>query len=139
VIIVDGTGIQVDGQEVADVFALTPGELNAISYHNPAAFGFDPSKLPPEQLAGRKANMQTLKVYAGPDNSVDPKLRRRLGRVKIPVLVIWGESDGVVKPEYGRAYAQAFPQGRFELIRESGHMPQFEQPERLIALVEAFI
>jgi len=139
VVIVDGTGIQVDGQEVANVFPLTSDELNALSYHNPAVFSFDPSKLTAVQMAGRKANMQALEVFAGPENSVDPKLRRRLGRVKIPALVIWGESDGVVTPNYGRAYAEAFPKGRFELIRESGHMPQIEQPDRLIALVEAFM
>jgi pimeloyl-ACP methyl ester carboxylesterase len=68
----------------------------------------------------------------------DPKLRRRLGRVTIPALVVWGESDGVVDPDYGRAYAQSFPHARFELIPEAGHVPQIEQPERLLKLVWEF-
>jgi pimeloyl-ACP methyl ester carboxylesterase len=68
----------------------------------------------------------------------DPRLRRRLRRVNIPVLVVWGESDGVIDPEYGRAYAQSFPNARFELIPEAGHLPQLEQPERVLKLVWEF-
>jgi pimeloyl-ACP methyl ester carboxylesterase len=68
----------------------------------------------------------------------DPKLRRRLGRVTIPALVVWGESDGVVDPDYGRAYAKSLPNARFKLIPEAGHVPQIEQPERLLKLVWEF-
>ena len=68
----------------------------------------------------------------------DPKLKRRLKHVRIPVLVVWGASDGVIDPEYGRAYAQSFPDARFELIPEAGHLPQLEQPQRLLALALEF-
>ena len=70
---------------------------------------------------------------------LDPKLRRQLGRVTIPALVIWGESDRVVDPDYGRAYAQSLPNARFELILEAGHLPQIEQPERLLKIVWEFV
>ncbi|GCE15579.1 alpha/beta fold hydrolase [Tengunoibacter tsumagoiensis] len=53
----------------------------------------------------------------------DPKLQRRLRHVKIPVLVAWGESDHVAALEYGRVYAQSFPNARFEPILEAGHLP----------------
>ena len=49
-----------------------------------------------------------------------------------------GDSDGVVRPDYGRAFAAAFPNGRFELIAACGHLPQLEQPEALERLVEQF-
>ncbi|TMC86219.1 MAG: alpha/beta fold hydrolase, partial [Chloroflexi bacterium] len=61
-----------------------------------------------------------------------------LARVRIPALVVWGESDGVADPDYGRAYAQSLPNARFELIPEAGHLPQIEQPERLLTLVWEF-
>jgi pimeloyl-ACP methyl ester carboxylesterase len=69
----------------------------------------------------------------------DPKLRRRLTRVKIPTLCLWGENDRIVSPDYGRAYAQALPNARFELIPEAGHLPQIEQPERLLTIVKGFV
>jgi len=41
--------------------------------------------------------------------------------------------------DYGRAYAHAFPNARFELIPEAGHFPQMEQPERLLTIVKEFV
>ncbi len=138
IVLVDAAGIQVEGHPVADVFPLTPDELSALSYHNPAAFRVDPATLTPQQIAGRAANFKALEVYGRAVNMCDPKLRRRLGRVTIPALVVWGASDGVVDTDYGRAYAEAIPNAEFKIIAEAGHMPQFEQPQRLLDLVWAF-
>jgi pimeloyl-ACP methyl ester carboxylesterase len=139
IVLVDAVGIQVDGHPIADVFPLTPDELSALSYHNPAPFRIDPTTLTPEQIAGRAANFKALAVYGGAVGMADPKLRRRLSRVTIPALVVWGESDGVVDTDYGRVYAEAIPNAQFKVIPEAGHMPQFEQPERLLDRVWAFV
>src|SRR5438876_1840210 len=85
------------------------------------------------------AGVQILQSYIGPSGLRDPKLRRRLGRVRIPVLCAWGENDSIVTPDYGRAYAQSFPNARFELIPEAGHLSQIEQPERLLTILKAFV
>ena len=138
IVLVDAAGIQVEGHPIADVFPLTPNELSALSYHNPAAFRIDPTTLSPERVAAIAANFQALKLYDQGQGMHDLKLRRRLGRVKIPALVVWGESDGIVDPDYGRAYAQSLPNARFKLIAEAGHVPQIEQPERLLTLVWEF-
>lgn len=138
IVLVDAVGIQVEGHDIANVFPLTPDELSALSYHNPAAFRIDPATLSPDRVAAMAANFHTLRVYGREPDMYDPKLRRRLGRVRIPALVVWGESDGVVDPDYGRAYAQSFPHASFKLIPEAGHVPQIEQPERLLKLVWEF-
>ncbi len=137
-VLINAAGIQVDGYPIADVSTLTPDELSALSFHNPAAFRVDPATVTSEQVEARKANFRALSVYDQGLGSADPKLRRRLRRVNIPVLVVWGQSDRVILPEYGRAYAQSFPNARFELIPEAGHLPQIEQPERLLPLVRKF-
>ena len=138
IVLVDAVGIQVEGHTIANVFSLTPDELLALSFHNPAAFRIDPTTLSPEQVAVTAANFQALKVYDQGQGMGDPKLRRRLARVRIPALVVWGESDGIVDPDYGRAYARSLPNARFTLIPEAGHLPQIEQPERLLTLVWEF-
>ncbi len=46
--------------------------------------------------------------------------------------VVWGESDGIVGPEYGKAYAAAIPTSQFTLLPRSGHLPQVETPEELL-------
>jgi pimeloyl-ACP methyl ester carboxylesterase len=137
-VLIDAGGIQVDGHPIADVSTLTPDELAALSFHNPAAFRVDPATVSTEQAQARAANLRALYVYDQGQGMGDLKLRGRLRRVSIPVLVVWGESDRVIDPEYGRAYAQSFPDARFELIAESGHLPQIEQPERLLTLVRKF-
>jgi len=138
IILVDAGGIQVEGHPIADVSSLTPDQLSALSFHNPAAFRVDPATVTPEQVEARAANFRTLYVYDQGQGMGDPKLKHRLKDVRIPVLVAWGASDGVIDPEYGRAYAQSFPDARFELIPEAGHLPQIEQPERLLTLVWEF-
>lgn len=138
IVLVDAAGIRVDGHPIADVSSLTPDELSALSFHNPAAFRVDPATVSPEQARARAANFQALYVYDQGQGMGDPKLRRRLRRVRIPALVVWGESDRVVDPDYGRVYAQSFPDARFQLIPEAGHLPQLEQPARLLKLVWEF-
>ena len=85
----------------------------------------------------RQANMQTMALVARDMN--DPELRGRLGAVEIPVLVIWGDSDRIFTPGYGRAYAESFPNRRFELIADAGHLPQLEQPAATLALIDDFL
>ena len=41
----------------------------------------------------------------------------------------------MVTPAYGRAVAASFPDARLEILAECGHMPQVEQPARLLELV----
>ena len=134
-VLVNGAGIVVDGEPCADVFSLTPPQLSALSLHDPARFGIDPAKLTDAQKAGMAANMRTLAVYGRARDMGDPALRARLADVQLPVLVVWGESDRVVTPAYGRAVAASFPSARLEILAECGHMPQVEQPARLLELV----
>ena len=112
-ILVDAAGIQVDEHPMA--------------MERPATSG----KMP--------AGARSLQAYIGPNGLRNPKLHRRLARVNVPVLCIWGENDTIVTPAYGRTYAQSFPNARFELIPEAGHLSQIDQPERLLALVREFL
>jgi pimeloyl-ACP methyl ester carboxylesterase len=52
--------------------------------------------------------------------------------VEIPTLVLWGDSDQIVTPEYGRAWADAIPKARFEVLKDTGHMPQLETPDQVL-------
>jgi pimeloyl-ACP methyl ester carboxylesterase len=121
VVIVNGIGVEVPGHPVTDVRGLSPDELSALSWH-------DPSKAP-RQAGG--PDVRALLGYTGPAMS-DPALAERLGGVRVPVHVVWGESDGIVTPEYGKAFAAAIPNSTFTLLPRSGHLPQLESPEELL-------
>jgi pimeloyl-ACP methyl ester carboxylesterase len=71
---------------------------------------------------------------------MDPSLRPRLSASALPpTLVVWGDDDGVVDRDYGRAYAHAISGSEFRLLRAVGHSPQIEAPELLADTVRPFL
>jgi pimeloyl-ACP methyl ester carboxylesterase len=138
VVLVDAVGIEVPGHPVVDFFSLTMPEVFARSFHEPAKFAIDPSTLPPAAQQEMLANRQTLAVYTGDTSMMDPSLMQRLTGVTVPSLVVWGESDRIADPAYGHAFADAIPGAKFELLSETGHMPQMETPEKLLDAITSF-
>ncbi|MET9082445.1 alpha/beta hydrolase [Streptomyces sp. NPDC004237] len=136
-VLINAVGADIEGEEVTDFFALDPRAQAEHSWHDPDRFYVDPATLPAAELARRQANMATMRLLTDGGGMTDPKLLPRLGRVRQSALVIWGESDRVVTPAYGAAWAKAFPQGRFEPIPEAGHLPHLERPEVTAELIEA--
>ncbi|WP_371495085.1 alpha/beta hydrolase [Kitasatospora sp. NBC_00374] len=136
-VLVNAVGIAVADAPVTDVSGLSPVELSRLSYHDPSLFRFDPAALTEPQRAVLAANRQALGVYGGP-SMTDPTLRERLAGVTAPTLVLWGESDGIVGPAYGRAFARAVPGAEFVLLPGTGHVPQLETPHQLLTHVRRF-
>jgi len=56
-----------------------------------------------------------------------------------PVLVVWGTDDKFFPLDTGRRLAAMFPDSRFEEVRDSRTFVSEDQPERLAALIEAFV
>lgn len=131
-VLLDAVGIQVDGHPVADVSGLSVPEIQALSFHDPTPFRVDPTALSDDQKAILAANGAALAVYVGSPSMADPTLLARLSGITIPTLVLWGESDQIVKPAYGRAYAAAISGAQFELLYDTGHMPQMETPDLVL-------
>jgi pimeloyl-ACP methyl ester carboxylesterase len=125
-VIVDGVGVEVEGHAPTDVRGLSLAEIQAHSWH-------DPSKAPvaPAGGTGPSPDIAALIGYTGPAMA-DPTLAKRLGGLDLPVHVVWGESDGIVTPDYGRAFAAAIPLSKFTLLPRTGHLPQVETPEELL-------
>jgi pimeloyl-ACP methyl ester carboxylesterase len=69
----------------------------------------------------------------------NPKLIRRLHRIAVPTMLIWGASDGFVSPAYGEAYRKLIPNARLDVIAEAGHYPHVEQPDAFARSLRRFI
>jgi pimeloyl-ACP methyl ester carboxylesterase len=54
-----------------------------------------------------------------------------LARLALPVLLLWGEKDGLFQVEAARAMAAALPQARLEVIPGCGHALHLECPRQL--------
>jgi pimeloyl-ACP methyl ester carboxylesterase len=138
-VLIDAVGVYVESEPIRDFFALDARGVAEYAWHDSRRFHLDPADIPGDQLADRQANMAAMRVLAGNPYMQDPKLLRRLGRVRLPTLLLWGESDRIVTPAYGATYAGAFDNGRLEVIPEAGHLPHIEQPAATFALIDTYL
>ena len=135
-VLIDSLGIAVDGIPLPDFFSLTPQEIAEYSWYDGSGFLRTMANMDERQAAIAQANMGTLKVLAGDPYMHDPGLRERLSSVQTPAVAIWGDSDQIAPPDYGRALAASLGSCRFELIAHAGHLPQLEQPDAVFSLID---
>jgi len=140
-ILVDSVGVKVGGREdrdIADVFATPPEDLSRLMWHDPANAP-NPNDMTDAQLEMVQANRVALGLYTWQPYMHNPKLPGRLHRIDVPTLVIWGESDGLVTPDYGRALCAMIPGAEMAIISAAGHSPQTEQADAFVRQVTSFV
>lgn len=141
-VLVDALGIKLGGRETADildVFNTHPDTVRRLCWHDPQRSAPDFDALSDAALARHARNWEALCLYGWEPYMYNPRLKRWLGRIELPTLVAWGESDGVVKPAYGQAYASLIRGARFALIKAAGHHPEFERPDVLADRILEFL
>ncbi len=60
-------------------------------------------------------------------------------QIQCPFLLISGEHDAIWPPAALEGIAAAFPNGRMEIVADSGHSPYFEQPEKFNSILKSFL
>ena len=65
----------------------------------------------------------------------DRGLSKRLHRVSVPTLVIWGEDDALIPVQYAQEYGRLIPHSRVQVISDCGHVPQVERLDAVEALI----
>jgi pimeloyl-ACP methyl ester carboxylesterase len=136
-VLVDPVGIKVGGREDRD--AVPQDELTALAYHDPDQRKRDYSAMTDAERLALARSREAYTYFGWKPYMHNPSLRRWLRRIRIPTLLVWGESDGIVTPEYGRSFAAEIPDGRFEVIEAAGHYPHVEQPDRFVEVVRTFL
>ena len=66
-------------------------------------------------------------------------IRDRLGEIRCPALIVWGEEDRLVPVRDAAEFEWLILHARKVLYPDTGHMVMLEQPERFNADVRAFI
>lgn len=137
-LLVNAVGVKFVDRETRqfpDIFAMGQDTVEQLMFHDPARMALDFSTLFGDELTAFVTNREALIHYVWEPYLHNPKLLARLHRITVPVECIWGESDGLATPDYGRQLARALPDGRFHLIPRAGHAPQLEQPAAFVAVV----
>jgi len=141
-VLVDAFGIKISDREtpdILDVFNTSPQEVQRRSWHDSGKWAPDFNALSDDELVVRARNWEALCLYGWHPYMYNPQLKRWLRRIRVPTLVLWGASDGIVKPSYGRAYSELIPDSRFELIERAGHHPEIEQADAFVDAVAKFL
>jgi pimeloyl-ACP methyl ester carboxylesterase len=151
-VLVNPVGLHLDDAPIAEMFGRSPAELAQMLFsdqshpvaqvmHAMEAFTGDIGKqteIPVELVLPMwKAMGATARIGWDPYLH-NPKLRRRLPRVTVPVLVVAGADDGLVPREHADVYAAELPQARLEIVEGAAHWLPLERPVELAGLVRAF-
>jgi pimeloyl-ACP methyl ester carboxylesterase len=62
-----------------------------------------------------------------------------LERSQIPVLIVWGESDGVLPVSSATELHSRLPRSELRVIAGAGHVPHWETPEAFIGVLGEFL
>jgi pimeloyl-ACP methyl ester carboxylesterase len=140
-ILVDAFGIKISDREtpdIVDVFNTSPDAVRRLAWHDPAlAPDFD--AMEDDEIVAHAHSWEALCLYGWHPYMYNPALKRWLRRIAVPTLVLWGAEDGIVTPDYGRAYAGLIPGARFQTIARAGHSPHLEQPDAFVDAVAGFL
>ena len=98
-----------------------------------------PRGTPPssEIMVERTKSLASLGKFIWP--LPDKGLKKRMHRIKSPTLLLWGESDRLVPPAYGRAFESRMPHARLEVVAGGSHMLIVEQPDAFADAALAFL
>jgi pimeloyl-ACP methyl ester carboxylesterase len=126
-------------RDLQDIFGLAQAELDARSYHDPAFARFDPQAATEDEIYVRLRNRESAVRFGWSPYMHNPKLAGRLHRIRVPSLMLWGESDRIASVEYGQTYAARIDGARFETIAQAGRFPQTEQPGDFARRIAEFV
>ena len=143
-------GIWRDEAPVTDLFGLTIGELLPFLFHDmksPAARAMsqlttlmsdkdDRTQAQIDQLIGIFLGFRTAAKFLFP--VPDTGLERRLWRIRVPTLVLWGAQDRLIAPSYAEIFAKRVKNAQVVTIERCGHLIMAEQPEACAKEIRRF-
>jgi len=139
-VLVDAAGLKQD----APIPNLNPSSLATMRGLMEAVF-YDTSWLNDDAL--RKIFTDKLSAHDGytvRSLMVNPalateRLDDRLGKIKMPTLVVWGRQDKLLPITSGERYAAGIAGAKLVSFDQCGHVPPIEKTEEFVAAVTAFL
>lgn len=135
-------GLFDEAEPMRDPWSATPDDLAALMCVDPGRWmalretpeGANSVEWPIEQTRALEASARLF----WPLGNI--RLDRRLGRIRCPTLLIWGEADRVLP----RSYAEKFRTGisgdaQVTLIPDAGHLAELDRPDETAAVVASFM
>ena len=140
-VLVAPAGLWLDDHPIPDLFTLLPYQLPEVLFHDPGAgaslmtagLRLDDPKFLQDYLIrnARQLGMAGKLLFPVPERG----LAQRLYRIRARTVIVWGESDRLIPPVYGDAFAAAIPGARRMSVARAGHMITLEKPAAIVEAV----
>jgi pimeloyl-ACP methyl ester carboxylesterase len=107
---------------------------------------FDDSKIDQDEVDTYAAPLKTAAgkhaiIYSArqivPDGLAE--ISERYKTIELPTLILWCDHDRIVPFEVGLKLRRTLPNSTLRLVEDCGHMPQEEQPESTLKLLQDFL
>lgn len=140
--ICNAPGMQVDDVPLGDLFGCVGDtqRMRELLFADPNSYMAKllvRAKPDPKTQASSQQNLAAL-AHLLQQGTYNPEFPRSLPQITCPTLVLWGDTDRLVPPGYGEAYAKYIPNAEFRLLKQCGHLPMFEKEQAFIANLMEF-
>jgi pimeloyl-ACP methyl ester carboxylesterase len=139
-VLVSAAGLWLDETPLPDFFTFNPQQLVQAALHNPEG---PIGQMMLQQLQNPDMQLETYKCLSSAGKFMwpipDKGLKKRIHRIQIPTLILWGASDKLIPPVYGEAFLQAIPGSRLVTLSNSGHVPMLEEQDVFVQAVTNFL
>jgi pimeloyl-ACP methyl ester carboxylesterase len=81
----------------------------------------------------------TVRSLLGNPMLATERLDDRLGKIKVPTLVVWGKQDKLLPMTSGERYVSGIAGAKLVSFEKCGHVPPIEKTEEFVAAVAAFL
>ena len=133
-------GIRVKGVPPGDNFIWGPEEaLRNLYYDQSYADRILALKPSEEQMDVMLRNRFTVAKFGWQPRWLNPDLEKWLHRIKLPALIVWGDNDKIMPPEYAALWQERLPDARLVRVKECGHLPHVEHAELVARHVREFL
>lgn len=137
--LVSSAGIWVKGTPMGDLFTWSPKEtIRQVFAQQPfidKMLALQPSD---EEVEITLKNRQMAARLCWAPRLHNPGLRKWLHRLKMPTLILWGDSDGIFPEPYAHAYHKLIPGSELEVYKNCGHNPMLEARDDFLDRLKIF-
>lgn len=90
-------------------------------------------------MAERYMQRKQAYQHIANDFRFNDQLDNRLGLIKVPTLIVWGDKDQILSPTAAPVWHDGIAGSKLVVFEGIGHMPMVEVPEASAALVSEFV
>lgn len=139
-VLVGAAGLKVEGVERYDVF-LNPLErtLEKLFFDKSRTAQLLSTEIGPETIVRAYRDSASLARFTWNPYFYNPKLERRLRRIRCPTLIVWGREDEFLPLAHGLAFEREIRGSSLRVIERCGHFVPFEQTQAFIDVAMAFL